>query len=97
MLAGDGQAAFTAGSARGVRPGHYPRPRAGTDNAQRPADAPALDGTSFRVLIAGPRHFTDYPALRPTPDALLVNRLPDVELLTCWRVRGAELLLLHPR
>jgi hypothetical protein len=37
---------------------------------------------SFRVLIAGPRHFTDYPALRAALDALLVNRLPDVELLT---------------
>jgi hypothetical protein len=37
---------------------------------------------SFRVLIAGGRHFTNYPALRAALDALLVNRLPDVELLT---------------
>jgi hypothetical protein len=37
---------------------------------------------AFRVLIAGGRHFTDYPLLRRTLDALLVNRLPDVELLT---------------
>jgi hypothetical protein len=36
----------------------------------------------FRVLIAGSRHFTDYPALRAAPDALLMNRLPDVVLLT---------------
>jgi hypothetical protein len=36
---------------------------------------------SFRVLIAGGRHFTDYPLLRATLDALLTNRLPDVELL----------------
>jgi hypothetical protein len=37
---------------------------------------------AFRVLIAGPRHFTDYLTLRATLDALLANRLPDVELLT---------------
>jgi hypothetical protein len=37
---------------------------------------------SFRVLITGGRHFTDSPTLRATPDALLANRLPDVELLT---------------
>ena len=37
---------------------------------------------AFRVLIAGGRHFTDYPLLRATLDALLANRLPDVELLT---------------
>lgn len=36
----------------------------------------------FRVLIAGGRHFTDYPALRAVFDALLAKRLPDVELLT---------------
>src|SRR5262245_40463779 len=36
----------------------------------------------LRVLVAGGRHFTDYPALRAVLDALLVNRLPDVELLT---------------
>jgi hypothetical protein len=36
----------------------------------------------FRVLFAGPRHFTDYPTLRAALDVLLVNRLPDVELLT---------------
>ena len=45
--------------------------------------APALDGMSFRVHLVDPRHFTDDPVLRPTLDALLVNRLPDVELLTC--------------
>jgi hypothetical protein len=39
-------------------------------------------GTSFRVLIAGPRHFTDYPALRAALDALLAKRLPDVVVLT---------------
>jgi hypothetical protein len=49
---------------------------------------------SFRVLIAGPRQFTNYPALRTALDALLVNRLPDVELLTyggadCHTHRGA--------
>jgi hypothetical protein len=37
---------------------------------------------AFRVLIAGGRHFTDFPTLRVTLDALLANRLPDVELLT---------------
>jgi hypothetical protein len=37
---------------------------------------------SFRVLIAGGRHFTDYPTLRATLDALQAHRLPDVELLT---------------
>jgi hypothetical protein len=37
---------------------------------------------AFRVLITGGRHFTDYPLLRATLDALLANRLPDVELLT---------------
>jgi hypothetical protein len=36
----------------------------------------------FRVLIAGGRHFTDYTTLRATLEALLVNRLPDVERLT---------------
>ena len=40
-------------------------------------------GMGFRVVIAGPRRFTDYPALRAALDALLVNHLPDVELLTC--------------
>src|SRR4051794_9628161 len=50
-----------------------------------PADlAPVtLDGMgAFRVLVIGGRHFTNYPALRAALDALLVNRLPDVELLT---------------
>jgi hypothetical protein len=37
---------------------------------------------AFRVLIAGGTQFTDYPALRTALDALLVNRLPDVEILT---------------
>ena len=45
----------------------------------------------FRVLIAGPRHFTNYPAPRAALDALLVNRLPDVELLTCGG-RGVPML-----
>jgi hypothetical protein len=45
--------------------------------------APTLQGMGFRVPTAGPRHFTDYPTLRAALDALLVNRLPDVELLTC--------------
>jgi hypothetical protein len=35
------------------------------------------------VLVAGPRRFTDYPALRAALDAVLVNRLSNVELLTC--------------
>jgi len=34
------------------------------------------------VIIVGGRHFTNYPLLRVTLDALLANRLPDVELLT---------------
>jgi hypothetical protein len=38
---------------------------------------------SFRVLIAGPKHFTDYPTLRAVLDKLLANRLPDVELPPC--------------
>jgi hypothetical protein len=46
---------------------------------------------SFRVLIAGPRHFTNYPALRAALDALLVNRLPDVELFTAVG-RGVPML-----
>lgn len=37
---------------------------------------------AFRVLIVGGRHFTDYPTLRTVLDALLANRLSDVELLT---------------
>lgn len=37
---------------------------------------------AFRVLVAGGRHFTDYPLLRATLDTLLANRLPEVELLT---------------
>jgi hypothetical protein len=36
----------------------------------------------FHVLIAGPKHFSDYATLRTTLDALLARRLPDVELLT---------------
>ena len=36
----------------------------------------------FRVLVTGGRHFADYPALRAALDALLANRLPDVEVLT---------------
>lgn len=36
----------------------------------------------YRVLIAGSRGFTDYAKLRAALDALLVNRLPGVELLT---------------
>ena len=47
-----------------------------------PSSAPTLLGMAFRVLIAGGRHFTDYPLLRATLDALLANRFPDVELLT---------------
>jgi hypothetical protein len=37
---------------------------------------------AFRVLIAGPKRFADFPLLRATLDALLAKRLPDVELLT---------------
>src|SRR4030095_16876393 len=46
---------------------------------------------AFRALIAGPRHFTDYPALRAALEVLLKNRLPDVELLTCGG-RGVPML-----
>src|SRR5829696_4403615 len=53
--------------------------------------APTLVRMGFRVLIAGPRTFTDYPALRAALDALLKNRLPDVELLTCGG-RGVPML-----
>src|SRR4051812_1116660 len=45
----------------------------------------------FRVLIAGPRHFTDYPKLRAALDALLVNRRPDVTILTAGG-RGVPML-----
>jgi hypothetical protein len=38
---------------------------------------------AFRVLIAGSRHFTDYPALRAALDILLKNRLHDATILTC--------------
>lgn len=37
---------------------------------------------AFHVLIAGGRHFSDYPRLRAALDALLANRLPDVQFLT---------------
>ena len=37
---------------------------------------------AFRVLITGGRSFTDYPRVRAALDALLSNRLPDVQLLT---------------
>jgi hypothetical protein len=43
------------------------------------------------VLIAGPRQFTNYPALRAALDVLLKNRLPDVVLLTAGR-RGVPML-----
>jgi hypothetical protein len=46
---------------------------------------------SFRVLIASPRHFTGYPTLRAALDVLLVNHLPDVELLTAGG-RGVPML-----
>ena len=46
---------------------------------------------AFRVLIAGGRHFTNYPTLRAALDALLANRLPDVELLTAGG-RGVPML-----
>jgi hypothetical protein len=42
---------------------------------------------AFRVLIAGGRHFTNYPLLRATLDTLLANRLPEVELLTTGGLR----------
>src|SRR5262245_13216747 len=38
---------------------------------------------TFRVLIAGGKHFADYKLLRITLAALLANRVPGVELLTC--------------
>lgn len=46
---------------------------------------------TFRVLIAGGRHFTDYPSLRAALDVLLANRLPDVVLLTAGG-RGVPML-----
>jgi hypothetical protein len=46
---------------------------------------------AFRALIAGGRHFTDYPALRAALDTLLAPRLPDVELLTIGG-RGVPML-----
>jgi hypothetical protein len=46
---------------------------------------------AFRVLIAGPRQFTDYPALRAALDVLLAKRLPDVVLLTAGG-RGVPML-----
>ncbi|HEV3386420.1 MAG TPA: SLOG family protein [Gemmata sp.] len=36
----------------------------------------------FRVLVIGPPVFRDYPRLREVLDLVLVNRVPDVELLT---------------
>ena len=36
-------------------------------------------GMGFRLLVAGGRHFTDYPALRAVLDTLLTDRLPDVD------------------
>jgi hypothetical protein len=39
------------------------------------------------VLVAGPRQFTDYSLLHAALDAVLVNRMPDVKLLTA--VAGA--------
>ena len=46
---------------------------------------------AFRVLITGGRQFTNYAALRTALDALLANRLPDVELLTTGG-RGVPML-----
>jgi hypothetical protein len=46
---------------------------------------------SFRVLIAGGRHFTNYPALRAALDVRLANRLPEVVLLTAGG-RGVPML-----
>jgi hypothetical protein len=37
---------------------------------------------ALRVLITDGKHFTNFKTLRAVLDALLVNRLPDVELLT---------------
>jgi hypothetical protein len=45
----------------------------------------------FRVLIAGGRHFTNYPALRAALGALVANRMPDVELMTTGG-RGVPML-----
>ena len=46
---------------------------------------------TFRVLIAGGKHFTDYVTLRAVLDMLLADRLPDVELLTA-RGQGVPML-----
>jgi hypothetical protein len=44
----------------------------------------------FRILVAGGRHFTDYPALRTALDTLLANRLPDVKLLAAGHLGRAN-------
>jgi hypothetical protein len=40
-----------------------------------PPQTPTLSCMPFRVLIAGPKRFTDYPTLRAALDKSLVNRL----------------------
>ena len=37
---------------------------------------------AFRVLVVGSRSWLDYPCLRDILDRALVNRLPDVEIVT---------------
>jgi len=63
---------------------------------------------AYRVLIVGGRGWRDYGKLRSALDAILVNRLPDVAILTaggpgapalaaCYaRSRGLELVALVP-
>jgi hypothetical protein len=63
---------------------------------------------AFRVLILGESHFRDYARLRDALDAALVNRLPDVEIVTTGgpglpalaasyaRSRGLELVPVVP-
>jgi hypothetical protein len=59
---------------------------------------PAIQGIvrtvrlSLHLLIAGGRHFTDCPALRAALNALLANRLPDVELLNASHRKPSGLL-----
>ncbi len=50
----------------------------------------------FRVLILSDRDFRDYPRLRDTLDSALVNRLPEVEILTRCQTPAA-IANPHPR
>ena len=68
-------------SEAGQRPHRRIQPHPAPDIA-RPAARCHTPRMAFRVLIAGGRLFSDYPRLRAALDALLTNRLPDVQFLT---------------